>query len=238
MKTSAVGIALQPIVDLRAQQRPAHYEALLRIERSTRFGSSHRDLITAAEQEGWIDEVDLAVMCEAVTILRTFPDASLSVNVSPRTIELAGDRVLKFLAACRDVTNRLTIEITETTPIKDCRATMRFIRSAKEQGCRLALDDYGNDSGFISRDLIIEVRPDYLKLDRIATESDYGQKFILPLALDLAHQIGAEIVAEFIDTQEKVELILECGIRYAQGALFGMPKPSADIFFDATASVF
>lgn len=236
MNTSAVGIALQPIVDLKNRDRPAHYEALLRIFGSARFGSSHVQLIGAAEQEGWIDEVDLVVLCEAVTVLRTVPGVSLAVNLSPRTIDLAAQRVLRLLRDCHDVTNRLILEVTETAPINDIRAVCRFYHAAKDLGTRLALDDYGSDSGFISRELVVELAPDFLKLDRVVTESPRAQNSVLPSALGLAHQVGAEVVAEFIDSQAKVDLVRSCGIRYAQGAMFGMPQPSSEFFADALAA--
>lgn len=227
---TSVGIALQPIVDLQCCNQHAHYEALLRISGSTRFGSSHVELIGAAEREGWIDEVDLIVLCDAVSLLRAERTATIAVNVSPCTLELAASRVLRFLSTALDVTERLILEITETAPISDLCEVKSFFLAAKDRGCLLALDDFGSDVGYISRELVSVLKPNYLKLDRSVIEHTHGKNIVLPLALDLAHHIDAKIVAEFIDSAEKVEFVRSCGIRYAQGAFFGMPRPSSDVF--------
>lgn len=216
------GIALQEVIDLQGGF-VSHYEALFRIAGHSKFGSSHVAMIQAAEKEGWVDEIDLTVLLRVVEALRNFP-VRIACNLSPKTVELSTSRVLSVLNDATDVTDRLILEITETAPINDPDEFCSQLLLLKATGCEIALDDYGSDEGYISPELVKKLRPDYLKLDRAVTDSKSGREAFLPRALDLAAHIGAQLVAEFIDTEEKAELIKSCGISYGQGYYFAMPR--------------
>lgn len=228
-------IALQPIVDV-LDGTHAYFEALLRISNHPRFGSSHVDLIITAERENWIHEIDLFVLREVMATLAE-NDIQIACNLSPRTIEHSSAAILSILTQEADARARLILEITETTPVRDLQAVCIFSETVKGMGCSVAVDDYGNANGFFYADLVRKIRPALLKLDRSVIGTIHGREVFLPHALDLAARINAEVVAEFIDTPAKAEFVAACGIRFAQGALFGMALPLDEILVLSFADV-
>lgn len=226
MRGYSLNLALQPIVDLLTGQIK-HYEALMRIQGHAVYGNSHVSMLSAAETAGWIDQVDIGVMGQAINVLRNC-DIDLAVNLSPRTLEVAAEGLLKMLRRGRDVSHRLIIEITESAQIRDLPALCEFVGEARKLGCEIAVDDYGSSTGFFTDEIVAAINPDFLKLDRNVLESESERTSLLARAFLLADAAGAEVIAEFIDTEEKQRFISSLGIRYAQGKLYGLATPWQD----------
>lgn len=226
MKSILVPV-LQPIYDL-VNDKVSHYEALVRM-RNNDTGKGHWPLIRLAEQYRFISYIDLTMLEMVLELLRDTKDMVIAVNVSVVTIESRFADYLAILDGAQKLTDRLVVEITETSPICDVPQALAFVDEVRARGCKVALDDYGSGEGWISDDVVGLVKPDFLKLDRDILKGALEGGAHLHDAVHLATAVGAKVVAEFVDSEKKVCLLKAQGVRYAQGEIFGMPKraPSA-----------
>lgn len=210
----------QPVLDLRTS-RFGWLEALARIEGDdTQRG--HIQLIQRAEKEGFIHEIDLAMVDD---LIRQYDPAELpiSVNVSVMTIEQHTDMLLSMLEDNPGPASSLILEVTETLPIQDVEAVEEFCSIAKALGCQIAVDDYG--AGYFTADLVMRLAPNIIKLsqslvNRVAETRDFS---MLLEIYGVGSVTRARIVAEGIDTFEKLQLLSSMGCHYAQGYLIARP---------------
>ena len=229
LKEDRFKLAYQPIVDATSGKTIMH-EALLRMAdgQGNMIGAGH--LIPIAEKLGLIRLIDRTVAQLTVATLLTYPDARLSFNVSGTT---ATDprwfsQLTEILETHREVTPRLTIEITETVALSDLQETARFTKTLRDLGCAVAIDDFG--AGYTSFRNLKALNVDILKLDgtfcqRLAQNND-NQYFVRSL-IDLANKFDLTTIAEWVETQEDAQCLRDWGADLLQGHLFG--RASVDI---------
>lgn len=217
--------AYQPIVSA-ASRVPVHHECLLRLVRSDGTVLQAGQFIPAAEQLGLVRQVDRRALEMAVAELQAFPDISLAVNVSGT---IASDRCwlesfAHYVRMNRHVAPRLVIELTETAALNDFEEGTRFISNVREMGCKVAIDDFG--AGFTSFRNLKMLRVDIVKIDgafiRGLAASRENQIFVRTL-VELAKHFRLETVAEWVGSQEEVELLESLGVDYFQGFHCGEP---------------
>ncbi len=122
----------------------------------------------------------------------------------------------------------LTFEITETCAISNINQAQTLIKSLGKIGCRFALDDFG--SGFCSFGQLKNLHVDFIKIDGVFSQgvvNDPIDRKVITSIAQIAGVMGAQTVAEFVETQEIVEHIRDCGIDYVQG--YHISRPVADI---------
>jgi EAL domain-containing protein (putative c-di-GMP-specific phosphodiesterase class I) len=210
----------QPVLDL-SSSRFAWFYALARFDGDD-TQRAHIPFLQIAEDVGVIHEVDFAVLRR---VIRLFHPAELpiSVNLSVLTIDQHTNELIDILDVDSGAASALILEITETVPIRDIETIREFCEMARLLGCKIAVDDYG--AGYFTAELVKRIAPDVIKLSQslvnkvVATDD-------LSLLLEIngvASAIGAEVVAEGIDTLEKLKLLGSLGSRYAQGYLIARP---------------
>ena len=218
-------LVFQPIVNLDTRE-VHHYEALIRptITPGNALQST-QDFVTFAEAVGLSEELDWAVMQQAVAALRGSPNASVAVNVSGLSMQSPAfcDRLTKLLAK-QPVPGRILVELTETADIDDvasASATIDRLRAMKVQVC---IDDFG--SGAAAFRYLREFRTDYVKLDgayvRGALHNAREHGFLLNM-IELANFVGAKVIAEMIEHEDQAHMMRDLGVEYGQGWLFGKP---------------
>ena len=225
-------LQFQPIVGL-ADNAIHHFEALLRPARMESHPSdSTQDFVLFAEMVGLAEELDIAVLEAALGALRAAPGATVAVNVSGFTMQSVPfrDRVMELLAAHPDVVgpaqmpHRLLIELTETAEIDDMAAAASAIAHLRARGLPVCLDDFG--AGGAAFRYLREFGVDYVKIDglyvRAATRGARERGFVAAM-VELAGQVGAQVVAEMIETEEQAALMRDLGVQFGQGWLFGRP---------------
>jgi len=227
-------IALQPIVSTKTG-KPELYECLLRMKRPDGSLVAAGDFIAVAEQLGLSRLVDRRTLELAVDILVRHPEIRLSVNVSGLT---ASDHewlvaLHRLTGGRKSLTERLTIEITETAAIHDLDLTINFVDTLKELGCKVAIDDFG--AGYTSFKNLKVLDVDMVKIDGsfVANliEEPTNRVFIKTLA-EIAQTFGLDTVAEWVGDEETAHICTECGVSHMQGFLFGQPLMESDL--DAT----
>ncbi len=150
------------------------------------------------------------------------------VNFLPSSIADARKGLEEVLADIRQAGLRpeqVAFEVVETDKVQDRRHLVDVLRYFRKAGCRIALDDVG--AGYSSLLSFATLRPDYIKLDgelvRRASTSALEAKLVADLA-ETARQNGIITVAEGIETEQDMRLVLNCGIRITQGFFHARPQ--------------
>ena len=91
----------------------------------------------------------------------------------------------------------------------------------------MALDDVG--SGYSTLNMLSQLQPDIIKIDRELidyVDEDIYKQAIVSKLIDLAKQIGIEVVAEGVERQAELDFLLHHKVDYIQGFLLGRPAPT------------
>ncbi len=223
-------IALQPIVTSRSHE-PEFYECLLRMRRTDGTVISASEFIGVAEQFGLAKLIDYRVLELAIDLLRASPKIKLALNVSAATATdpqwMAG--LEGFTGKDRSLTERLTIEITETAAISDVKAAVKFVTALKELGCRVALDDFG--AGYTSFRSLRQLGVDMVKIDGSFIQNlgnDAEDEMFVRTLIDLARSFGVVTVGEWVGDERTMKLLEKAGVSYMQGYFFGKPELAKD----------
>ncbi len=211
-------IAFQPIVELETGAVWG-VEALARFDLEPR--RSPEMWFAEAESLELRTELEVAAVRTALSFLPTLdPSWDLSINVSPKTIlsPTLGDAIKQCPLG------RIVLEITEHLGIEDYGAINEALAEFRPLGIRVAIDDAG--AGFASMRHILQVGPDVIKLDisliqRI--EDDPARHALVRSLIEFAHEIGATVVAEGIETPQQLEALRSLGVSHGQGSLLGSP---------------
>ena len=222
-------LVYQPTFDLR-DMSPTGVEALLRWKHPTRGIVQPNDFIPLLEETGLIIEVGKWVLDEASHQGAAWRKAGypigMAVNVSGRQLD-TDDFVTNVRDALSDSeldADALTIEITETTLMRNVEETARRLTAIKELGVRIAIDDFG--TGYSSLAHLQQFPVDALKIDRSfisrLTENPEGETLMHTL-VQLGKALSIETLAEGIEQQQELSLLQAEHCDSGQGFLFARP---------------
>ena len=207
----------QPIVEL-ATSSIVGFEALTRFHDGTRPDLRFAEAI----RMGLGPAFELATIRAALDGAARLPDGFLSLNLSPGFV-LRGDR--RFRELVKGSRRRLVLELTEHVPIDDYRLVRNALAKLGDVG--IAVDDAG--AGYASFRHILELRPNYAKLDLSLVRGIDGDDLRQALAAGLqyfASKIGCRLIAEGVETHHEADVLRRLGVDLAQGYLFGRPEPA------------
>jgi len=208
----------QPIVDLTTGA-VIGFEALTRFADRIRPDRRFRD----AAAVGLGLELEAATLTAALAAARELPAAGfVSLNVSPGLV-LDDDRLGCLL---RGASLPVVLEITEHVPVDDYTALRAAIHRLGPS-VRLAVDDAG--AGYASFRHIVELRPDFVKIDIglvRAIGDDPVRAALVAGMVHFAQQTGSTLIAEGIETEEELAALRALTVGLGQGNLFGCPEPA------------
>ena len=219
MQRKAFSSVFQPIVGL-VDRSPFAFEAL------TRFhdGSPPDRRMVEAEAVGMGLRLEAATLALSLKSVRLMPTGTaLALNVSPALI-LEGRTLKRLLGPIRQA---VTLEVTEHRQIVDYEAVREGLRDLPAT-VGLAIDDAG--AGFASLRHVIELRPDYVKLDRglvSGVDGDLARRAVVAGMVQFARNAGCSLIAEGVETEAEHETLLELGVENGQGYLYGRPSTFA-----------
>jgi diguanylate cyclase (GGDEF)-like protein/PAS domain S-box-containing protein len=175
----------------------------------------------------WVLDTALAQLCKW---LAAGLDVTVSVNVSPRTIEdhSLEEIVGRALVTSQAEARRLTLEITEGVAM--AAAAGKALNRLSEMGVRLSLDDFG--TGYSSLLYLMRLPLDEIKIDRsfiAALASDPDSGAIVRSAVGLGHNLGLRVIAEGLQDRESEAILRESGCDAAQGFLTGRPMSEPEM---------
>ncbi|WP_226017068.1 EAL domain-containing protein [Novosphingobium sp. FKTRR1] len=219
-------------------------EALIRWNHPTRGPIAPDAFILHAERAGRIDALTYWVLEQAITAAHKLNALGqrfqMSVNLSAQMVDKA-DLVTNFAEIVRrraiDPT-LLTIEITETSSVRNRPAACHNLTQLRKMGFRLSIDDFG--TGEASLAYLADLPSDELKLDRrfvskvVTSERD---RTIVTSTIHLAHALGQVVVAEGIEDAATFALLRDLGCDHAQGYYLGRPQPFAVFEREYQASI-
>ena len=208
-----------------------HFEVLLRLRDEQGRSVSPGLFIPEAERYGVIGMIDRWVLKTVLQRGAPFchqPGDLISVNLSGASINDERFLVdaLAWLDASPLASHYLCFEITETAAISHLDQAKSFIYAMKDVGVKFALDDFG--SGLSSFGYLRELPVDFLKIDGSLVKKihlDPCDRAIVALINDIAHMMGMETIAEFVENDQILRCLEEIGVDYAQGYGIGKPEP-------------
>lgn len=121
------------------------------------------------------------------------------------------------------------VEITESALNGYSQVMPRAIEHFHEMGLEVWMDDFG--SGYSSLNVLKDYRFDVIKIEMVFLRKfDERSKVIVRSICEMAHSLGIRTVAEGVETKEQFAFLEEFGCTYAQGYLFGKPRPVQEFF--------
>ena len=218
----------EPIVEVN--KKTVHgYEALARGPVDSEFHSPVV-MFQVAEEEGLLFQLDC--LCRQRALEGSTGRArgtKLFINIRPTTVRdpaFHPDVLSRTLDKYDLRPSDLVFEISEQESIANF-AIFREVRDDYGKlGFQFALDDTG--SGYASLHSVIELSPEYIKVDRslvAGIDEDPSRQELLRALHAVAGQIRARIIAEGLGTLEELATLNELGIPFGQGWLFGKPTP-------------
>ena len=224
-------VYFQPIVETRSG-RVAACEALLRWKHPAQGFISPAIFIPLAERAGLIGEIGAWVLRESCREAAAWPrDVVVAVNLSPvqfEGVEL-GAMVLSALTSSGLAPSRLELEITEGVLITQTPSTRETLKQLRSLGVRIALDDFG--TGFSSLSYLNRFNFDKLKIDKSFVES-YNEprtRSIIRAVVALSRELGIEVTAEGVETEDQYDALIHEGCAFAQGYWFARPMPAREL---------
>jgi len=221
----------QPIVSLQTG-RLAGFEALVRWNHPRRGLVSPADFIPVAEETGLIVPIGEWVLNEACAQVRQWQlespshrALSLSVNLSARQVAQPDllDRIKEALGNSKLNPHCLKLEITESVVMENAEAAALMFKQLRALGVQLSIDDFG--TGYSSLSYLHRFPLNYLKIDRsfVARLTTDNDNAIVRTISTLARNLGMEVIAEGIETEEQHQQLKMLGCEYGQGYLFSRP---------------
>ena len=216
----------QPIKPSLSNNDLVIHELLMRINQDGRIVSAY-EFIEIAEARGLINTMDLMVIEKAFKKIReTNYEGILFINLSPKSL-IMGDFINKinnFVKTYGIVKEHIVFEITERETVKNFSLLEKFVHALKAEGYKFAIDDFG--SGFSSFHYIKKFPIDYIKIDGdfiINIDKDIKDRAFVNSIVTLAKELNIKIIAEFVESQEIVEVLNLLEIDYYQGYHIGKP---------------
>ncbi|MDZ7748715.1 MAG: bifunctional diguanylate cyclase/phosphodiesterase [Halofilum sp. (in: g-proteobacteria)] len=226
----------QPKVRLADGGQLVAAEALLRWHHPERGLQSPATFIPIAEQSQLIAPIGDWVLREACSFLREWRRAGLDIVRIAINVSLVQFTVGDFVSSVRAALDAyavppssLTLEITESVFEQESDELYRQLHALHELGVQLSLDDFG--TGYSSLLYLQRYPFDEIKIDqafvRNILDDDYSRR-IVNTVLGLCGALGAEPIAEGIESEAVRDALLELGCRVGQGFHYSMPLEAED----------
>jgi diguanylate cyclase (GGDEF)-like protein len=222
-------LCFQPIRRL-LKETITGFECLIRWRHPQRGLLPPTQFLSIADEIGMANEIGCWVIDEACAQAAKWPsDIVVGINLSP--LQIASDdvaqRVERALKSSGITANRLEIEITESSLLRNDPVTIEQLRRLKDLGVSIALDDFG--TGYSSLSYLVSFPLDRIKIDRLfisqlgrSRESD----LIVRSISQLAKNLNCSVVAEGIETEEQLQRLRALHVGFGQGYLLGKPVPA------------
>lgn len=216
--------AFQPVRSL-SSGKVIGAEALTRFPGSPVSPDAH---FSHAESLGLGVELEIAALESALEASRALPrHLYMAVNLSPDAC--LDPRLPAVLGHAPLPGERIVVEITERHAVEEYAPLSEALAALRRCGIRVAVDDAG--AGFASMRHILELSPDFIKLDRgviAGIDADPARQALGKAMVGFGAGLGAALIAEGIETAQELAVVTDMGMHAAQGYLLGRPSLSRD----------
>ena len=213
--------AFQPIHELSSRN-------VVGVEALTRFvsddGASADHWFNEAAAVGLGSDLEFAALQAALIAAEQLPaHVYVALNLSPATC--LDPRLRAFVEHSQLAVDRIVIELTERLAEDEYEPVVAALAPLRLRGLRVAVDGAG--AGFGSMSQVTHLSPDIIKLDRrliAGIDHAAGQRTLGAAMVEFARQVGADLVAEGIETQAELTSVMDLGMGFGQGYLLGRPS--------------
>jgi diguanylate cyclase (GGDEF)-like protein len=235
IENSDLVLHYQPKIDMATEQ-VIGVEALVRWKHPVRGVIPPEDFISIAEHTGLIEPLTLFVLEECVKTCYNWQQDGLSLtvaaNLSARNLQdpELPNKIWAILAKWGVPPSRLEVEITESTIMIDGGQATEVLRRLNAMGVKVAIDDFGTGHSSLSN--LKRLPVDILKIDKsfvrhMADNED--DLVIVKSTIDLAHNLGLQVVAEGVENEEIWNHLAALGCDSAQGFHRGRPMQPQEV---------
>ncbi|AUM10945.1 DUF1631 family protein [Ketobacter alkanivorans] len=214
-----------------------HFEVLLTVVDENGEHLPPADFIKAAEEysrmgsvDRWVIENVLMWMMDNQHLLSEIGGFSINLSGHSLNDETFLDFIFESLVRHQVPRQKLIFEITETTAVANLEDAADFINEMRGIGCRFSLDDFG--AGQSSYAYLKRLPVDFIKIDgafvKNISEDDVDYALVKSIT-EMGHFLNKKIVAEFVSTEEILEVVKDIGVDYVQGYYLGRPVMIEDL---------
>ncbi|MCM3710105.1 putative bifunctional diguanylate cyclase/phosphodiesterase [Sporosarcina luteola] len=225
----------QPQVNLKTGEIDS-FEALLRWN-NRKFGFvSPAEFIPLAEESGLIHSIGdwvLEVVCAQLKEWqdKQFRPVRIAVNISPKQFQIGAfaEKAKQIIEKHGIHPSSFEVEITESA-LMNMKDTLSTLQKLKEIGVTISVDDFG--TGYSSLSYLKQYPIDIIKIDRSFIkdiELDEKNEAIAKTIINLAHNLGMQVIAEGVEKDLQAEILKEADCHKAQGYLFSKAVPASEI---------
>ena len=227
MENDAFTMYYQPLIDLRSRNIVG-YEALLRCIEYDGTVIYPSDFISIIEQTGLIIDIGKKVLEKVFLQAVSWKEMSLeyekiSINISTKQLKDPEflPYITKLLKQTKCDPSWIEFEIIESFIIDDVNEAIYVLDKIDSLGINISLDDFG--TGYSSLSYLKKLPIKKLKIDKSFIDDipyDENDKIITKTIINLAKDLGIEVLAEGIETKEQEMFLIENGCTLAQGYLY------------------
>jgi diguanylate cyclase (GGDEF)-like protein len=235
IETGELVVFFQPKAEL-VGGRILGAEALVRWKHPERGFIPPNDFVPIAERTGLIKPLSRFVLAASINQCKAWNTAGYDLHVSvnltiPDLLDLElPDWIGSMLTETGVTPDQLELEITETTILADPFRVRQVLNRLNEMGLRLAIDDFG--TGYSSLAYLRHLPVQTIKIDRsfvMGMGEDTSDATIVRSTIDLGRNLGLEIVAEGVESQEAWDALRSHGCTLAQGYFISRPVPADEL---------
>ena len=222
----------QTIERINSDHPEDHFEILLRMRNSEGGWWSPGLFLPVAERNDLMPRIDEWVVKRSFEWLQGHTlddDISFCMNINISAASLSDSLFQKFLVEqvtqFGELNKLICFEVTESVAMSNYEATIALLDELKSYGCSIALDDFG--TGFSSLSHIRELPLDYIKIDGTFIQQIHNNKLdqaLVKSVVEIAGVLGVKTVAEFVDSDDALNLLKQLNVDYAQGYLISQPE--------------
>lgn len=210
-------------------------EALARMEHAQLGEIGAAQLFASADRCDLREELSHIIQAEAIRLASVWPaaldDLRLSVNLGAEELtDGYTTRLLSLLEITGFPAERLTLELTEESLVRDIAVAAAQLEQLRAKDIRIAVDDFG--TGYSSLSYLKDLPLDYLKIDKGMTPDISGtgkDRIVLRAIIAMGQALGLKIIAEGVERTEELEMLKAEGCDFFQGYLRAEPL-AADEF--------
>lgn len=226
----------QPQADLETGEIHS-VEALIRWQHPRRGLLPPVEFIPLAEESGRITDIGrwvVAAACRQLTAWKgtACENLRIAINLSGRELddENLVDEIREALEAEQVPANRLEVELTEEIFIQNIEHNRNQLGRLHDLGVNIAIDDFG--VGYSSLGYLRDFPVDLLKIDRsfiTSVTERHDDSVITRAVINLAHNLGIQVIAEGVETEEQLNFLRQHGCNLIQGYLISRPIPAVEL---------
>jgi diguanylate cyclase (GGDEF)-like protein/PAS domain S-box-containing protein len=226
LEQDSIDVAFQPVFSTETRLVTS-FEALARWHHPTKGPIPPSEFIVLAEECGLVEALGTSVLRRACDAARSWPDdVAVAVNLSPLQFQTGRlcETVRSVLAASGLRAGRLQLEVTEGLLIRDVERTFQQLEELRAIGIQILMDDFG--VGYSSLSYFQRFPFDKVKIDRSFVETAptaLAAQAIIRAVTQVGQTLGMGVVAEGVETEEQMRMLVSLGCTHVQGYLLGRP---------------